>query len=293
MSIRLLLAIPVLLLLSCGKKDEVIIEKESITSPVLTVETEGDTVAFIEGRPLIELSREDTLKILVRADGAPGMWLGDDGDVHGFYVDLEKMVMKKMGQNYRFVPYYDIGPAALALKSGTHHSALAVPDVPDYRSMLNLTLPYEIITYVTYVQKDDTLVGGDTKEKIINSFHGKRVGVQTLGHIYQILRDIKEIELVEYPTTTKAMEALNRGDVHVVPENRETGEYYAKKNGWQVKQVGGVILSYKNTTGFSRIYDTGVIERYNKALQNLINDGSVVKLWESYYGPMPAENRPF
>lgn len=291
MKLKYLSAVAILLILSCGKKDEVVIEEESITSEVLTEAPAA--VESTEGKPLIQLTSKDTLKILVRADGAPGMWLGEDKRVHGFYVDLEKMVMKKMGQNYLFVPYYDIGPAAFALKTGTHHSAVAVPDVPDFRAMLNMTIPYEIITYVTYVQKGDNTVTGGTKEEIIRSFHGKRVGVQTLGHIYQILRDIKEIELVEYPTTTKAMEALNRGDVDVVPENKETGEYYAKKYGWQVKQVGGVILAYKNTTGFSLVYDTSIIKRYNLALQELIKDGSVERLWESYYGPMPAENKPF
>ncbi len=285
----------IVLLLSCSKKDEVMIDEESITTTVLNKEVVKNIQVkpYLENKPLIVVSKEDTLKILVRADGAPGMWLGEDKKVHGFYVDLEKMVMQKMGQSYVFVPYYDLGPAVQAIKTGTHHSALAVPDLPDYQSILNISTPFEILHYVTFVQSNDTKVIGRSKEEIINSLHGKKVGVQALGHIYQTLRNIKEIELVEFPTTTKAMEALNGGFVDVVPENRETGIYYSQKNNWNLKIVGESILSYAICTGFSKRYDISIIDRYNKALQLLINDGSIEKLWKSYYGPMPDESKPF
>ncbi len=117
------------LLWSCSKQDEISIDEESAITTTQTEEvviSTGET--DIENKPLIVLSQEDTLKILVRADGAPGMWLGEDGEVHGFYVDLEKKVMERMEQNYLFVPYYDLGPAVQSIKTGTYHAALAVPD---------------------------------------------------------------------------------------------------------------------------------------------------------------------
>ncbi len=165
--------------------------------------------------------------------------------------------------------------------------------VPDYRTILNISIPYEILHYITFLQSDDSTIIADSNSDIITSFHGKKVGVQTLGHIYQILRDIKEIELIEFPTTTKAMEALNDGVVDIVPENRETGIYYSELNGWDLKIVGGSILSYAIGTGFSKRYDQSIIDSYNEALQSLIDDGTVVELWEGYYGPMPDAHKPF
>ncbi len=118
------------------------------------------------------------------------------------------------------------------------------------------------------------------------------MGVQTQGHVWQVLRDIKEIELIEYPTTTLAMVGLDNGLLDAVPENRETGEYYAEQNNWDVKHVGENILSYKICTGFSTIYHESLVERYDKALGSLIDNGKVQKLWESYYGPMTDDAKP-
>lgn len=275
---------------SCSKKDKLEIEDVS-TDEVSSAEGSREQVEE-ENKPLVKLSKRDIVDIRVRADGAPGMYLGDDGEVHGFYVDLEKMVMEEMEQAYTFSPYTDVGPIVHAMKTGTSHIALAVPDVPDYQGFLNLSVPFENLNYVTFVKSDNMDISGSTKEEILKSLHGKRVGVQTQGHIFQLLRDIKEIKLVEYPTTTKAMEALNEGLIDAVPENKETGYYYAKVNNWDVKDLEGVLLSYKITTGFSRIYDLDLVERYNKALQTLLDNGSVQKLRESYYGDAAEEYKP-
>ena len=287
--ILVLIVICMIILLGC-ERDEVIIDQKK---PEITVkkETEG-TISVLENKPLIVVEPTDTIQIFVRGDGAPGMYLGKDGQVHGFYVDLEKMVMKEMGQSYNFVLYSDVGPVAQALKSGTHHSALAAPDLPDYRSFLNLSIPYEILNYVTFVQKNNNNIIGTTKDELIKSLHGKRVGVQTRGHIFQALRDIKEIELLEYPTTTKALEDLDKGLLDAVPDVKRIGIYYAKQNGWDIVPVGKPIISHKLTTAFSQRFEESLLNRYNKALKTLISDGRFDALYKTYFGPMDEEDRP-
>jgi ABC-type amino acid transport substrate-binding protein len=287
--ILVLIVICMIILLGC-ERDEVIIDQKR---PEITVKkgTEG-TISILENKPLIVVAATDTIQILVREDGAPGMYLGKDGQVHGFYVDLEKMVMKEMGQSYNFVPYNDVGPATHALKSGTHHIALAAPDLPGYRSFLNLSTPYEILNYVTFVQKKNSDITGTTKEELIKSLHGKRVGVQTRGHIFQVLRNIKEIKLIEYPTTTKALEDLDKGFLDAVPDVKRIGIYYAKQNGWDIVPVGKPIISHKLTTAFSQRFDVSLLNRYNKALKTLISDGRFDALYKTYFGPMDKEDRP-
>lgn len=292
---RVLLLMLVLLIglifLSCRKKDELSIEEPVPKPKSESVTPEESVTEEEESKPLIVVSPEDSVRILVRSDGAPGMYLGEDGECYGFYVDLERMVFEKMGQAYEFVPYDDVGSAAQALKSGTSHVALAVPDVPDFRNFLNLTNPYERLNYITFIQPGNTDIRGDTKEELIKSFYGKRIGVQTVGHVYQLFREFKEIELVEYPTTTQAMEALNRGMVDAVPENRETALYYIEKNGWDLDSIDTVVLYLMVTTGFSRIYETSIVDRYNAALEALLDDGSVYRLHQKYYGARAEEYR--
>lgn len=286
---KVYILILVLIIISCRKKEELQIEE-------VVSESNGkegiDEVT--ESKPLIKVSKDDTVYILVRADGNPGMYLGDDGEVYGFYVDLERMVMEEMGQKYQFKAYTDVGSAAQDLKTGVSHIALAVPDVVDYRNFLNLSIHFETLNYVAFVRSDnsDINIKGASKQEVIESLHGKRIGVQVTGQVYQNLRGIKEIELVDFATTTKAMEALNQGLVDAVPENRETAQYYIEENGWDLKAIGPNILFHKNTTGFSKIYDLDLVERYNKALQKLLDNGSVYKLHKKYYGNVAEEYKP-
>lgn len=246
-----------------------------------------------ESKPLITVTAADTVEILVRQDGAPGMYLGDDGKLHGFYVDLERMVMEEMGQVYHFVPYSDVGPLLHGLKSGIYHIALAAPDLPDYRSFLNLSIPYEVLHFVTFVHKKNSSdISGSTREELLTSLHGKKVGVQTQGHIYQVLREIREIELVEYPTTTKALEDLNSGLLDAVPDVKRIGIYYSSLHGWDIVPVGEPIISQQITTAFSQMIKGSLIERYNIALKALFTDGRFDALYESYFGPMADEDRP-
>lgn len=261
------------------EKNELIQQNSVETNDVPSVSTEIET-----SKPLIQIAPEDPLQIMVRADGAPGMYLGDDGQVHGFYVELERMVMDEMGQAYEFVPYNDLGPMVQKVKEGTIHIALAAPDLPDYRTIGNLSIPYELLNYVIFVQSDNNDIQGETKDELIQSLFGKTVGVQTQGHIYHSLREYREITLFEYPTTTQALADLNAGKLDAVPDVERIGKYYTKQNNWNIKSVGDPIISYNICTGFSRMLSPEVLARYNKALQQIIADRRFEDLYSSYFG---------
>lgn len=288
-SMGLLLAVILFTILTCSREKLIIDEAASsgTENQSTLAETEPE-----ESKPLIVVHPEDVIEILVRADGAPGMYLGEDGDVHGFYVDLEKMIMKEMGQAYHFFPYTSIASIFVGYKSGIYHSALATPDVPDYRALFDLSIPFEILHYVTFVREDNNDIKGASREEIIRSLYGKKVGVQTQGHIYQVLRDYREIELVEYETTTKALEALNSGLLDAVPDVKRIGEHYRNLYGWKIKAVGEPIINHEICTSFSKSLDPSLVERYNAALKKLIDSGKVKALWESYFGPMGDSDIP-
>lgn len=247
-------------------------------------EVEVQEIVDDETKPLIEITKDDALQIWVRADGAPGMFLNADNELEGFYVDLEVAVMEEMGQKYDFVPYTDLGPLVQKIKNGSAHSALSTPVVPDFEAFLNISIPFEVLTYVVFLPLESDEIIPDNKEEAIKALYGKKIGVQTRGHIYQVLRDHKEIEIIEYPTTTVAMEALHNGEVDAVPEVKRIGILYAKENNWNVKPVGAPIFGLDIGTGFSQAINPSVVDRYNKALQTLIDNGYVAELYNSYFG---------
>lgn len=267
-----------ILLIACKKKGELIIDETPEPENVISY----DTVDFTE-KPLISITKDDIVYILVRSDGYPGMYQGEDGKVHGIYVDLERMVMEKMGQKYQFKVYDDVASAAMELKTGVSHIALAVPDISDYRDFLNLSDPYETLNYTTFVKDPNLFEKNSHGYSPVRSYYGKKIGVQVTGFMYQSLRGHKNIELVQFPTTTKAMEALNNGFVDAVPENRETGSYYINRNDWGLKDVGINGFKLKISTGVSKIYDKSLINRYNSALNELLDDGSIDMLHKRYY----------
>lgn len=279
-----------LLFISSCKKEEKLILEEPVQPSAKSEEEAGEQE---ERKPLKMVKNTDTVKIIVRSDGAPGMYLSEDGTLKGFYVELEKMIMKEMNQTYEFIPYDDLGPVYQGIKTGIYHIALAVPDVPDYRQRVNLSIPYEILHYVTFVQDSNNEIHGSTRDEIIQSLYGKKVGVQTQGHIFQVLRDFKEIELIHYPTTTKALEALNQGLLDAVPDVKRIGLHYSRLKNWKIKAVGEPIISHRISTGFSQAIDTNLVDRYNTALNQIITDNRLQTLWESYYGPMGIRNKPW
>lgn len=270
------------LILSCNKRNS---ELEIIeNNPEVTTKIHTMNISTKKTKPLIKISKYDTLKIMVRADGAPGMFLNEKKDLEGFYIELEKAVMDKMQQKYELIPYSDLGPLVQNIKTGTVHSALATPLLPDFQSFLNISNPFEILNFVIFFPESSKEAVIESKEDAIKALYNKRVGVQTRGHIYQILRDHKDIEIIEYPTTTVAMEALNNGEVDAVPEVRRVGIYYSKLNNWNVKPVGVPILNLKIGTGFSKALDPSIVNRYNTALQSLIDSGYIKLLYQNYFG---------
>ncbi len=271
-----------ILLLSCSKKtsDLELVESSPEVKDKVTVEVSSTE----ELKPLKIITKDDSLQIMVRADGAPGMFLNEQGELEGFYVELEKAVMKEMGQKYELRSYTDLGPLIQNIKSGTYHTTLSTPIIDDFKAMLNISNAFEVLNYVIFLQEESQEVIPDNKEEAIKSLFGKKIGVQTRGHIYQMLRTYKDIEIVEYPTTTVAMEALNRGEVDAVPEVKRIGIYYAKLNNWNVKPVGASIFGLNIGTGFSLTLDPSVVDRYNVALKSLIDSGYVDNLYKEYFG---------
>lgn len=271
------------MLASCIKKEsEIIITQDKLEKEAIEPDIQPEISEKSE--ELINISPEDELAILVRADSAPDMFFDEDGELTGYYVDLERAIMKEMGQKFKLIPYTDVGPVIQKLKTGELHSAIAAPDVPDFRALFNFSTVYEASNQVLFVPNDNNEVIPQNKEEAIRTLYGKKVGVQTRGHIYQLLRDYKEINIVEYPTTTAALEALHNGEVDAVPDVKRVGIYNTKLNNWNIKPVGEPINSLNVVTVFSKALDTSVIDRYNIALESLITSGYVKELHKRYFG---------
>lgn len=235
-------------------------------------------------KDLIHITKNDILKILVKADGGQGMHLDNTGKSVGFYVELEKKIMEEMDQKHEFVPYDNLASAVHKIKTGECHSALSTPDVTDYRTLVNLSIPYEELFYSIFINLDNNIEVPKTREAALRSLSGKRVGTQVTGSIYQVLREYREIEIVTYPTRTVALEALHNNEVDAVLAIERIAKFYKRTKGYRIKPVGEPVISFKMGTGFSKRLDKTIVDRYNRALEKLINQGYIEQLYKKYYG---------
>lgn len=233
-------------------------------------------------RELIEIKKEDTLKILIRSDFAPWSYISEDKKLVGYHAELIQSLMGRMGQKFKFIPYNDTGKVIQGFKTGEYHAAVVVSHSPDYLALANMSIIYDTLNYVTFIRTKDKKNYKDQSRDIIKQFSGKKIGAEARGNIYQSLRDYKNIKLVEYPTTTEALRALNRGDVDAVPAIKDVGNYYNKLNNWSLTNLNSVIFSYNISTGFSRALDKSIIERYNQALSEAIEEDFIEYLRIKY-----------
>lgn len=119
---------------------------------------------------------------------------------------------------------------------------------------------------------------------LIKSLFGKTVGVQARGIEYNLLREYREINIVEYETGTVALEKLAIGEVDAKIENKEIALYHARMNGWDIKPVGVPLHSMVLAMSFSKKVDPEIITRYNAALKEIRNDGTYDRIYNSWFG---------
>lgn len=268
---KVLLLTIIILLFGCkNKKTELTIKENHIVSDNFNTK---ENLTERNSKELIKISSKDSLKILFRADFAPAMYLDKNGVPRGYYTELVKHLMKSMEQEYQLIPYWDAGKIIQGYKTGDYHMAIAISHVPDYLSLGNMSIAYDTLNYVIFVQIKDKLKYIEDKKSMIEQLSGKRVGVSARGNIYQTLRHNKNIKLVEYPTTTEALNALNRGEVDVVPALKDVGNYYIEENNWSLTSLKPVIFSFKASSAFSKKLDKSIVDSYNRALSEAMESG--------------------
>lgn len=283
MNHKLLILSIVLLLINLSCSEEAKVTTEKIQDQT---ESETDTVQeeITEEKPLLRIGTGDELLLYVRADYEPYMFLNKDNELSGFYVDIEKAIMEEMNQKYKMIPWTDIGKVIQDVKVGVVHGVLGCPQTADMEKMFQLSDVISTLEAVTFVHNDNTDIGGNTKEEVIKSLYGKKVGIQARDAIFELLSPYKDITVIEYKTGTEALEKLANKEVDAKPEVREIAMYNAKMNNWPIKPVGVPIMSsILTTTGFYQGINPEFMKRYNSALKRIKDSGLYDQIYNNWF----------
>jgi len=235
-------------------------------------------------QPQITIHKSDELTMLIRPDYEPFMWVDGTGEAVGWIIDVEKAIMEEMGQNYRMIPYDDAETATRETREGVYHSLVAVPFTPDFEKYFYMAEPWINLGVYIFVHEDTRDIGGTTREKSIRSLYGKTVGIQGKGFSYNLLKDYEEIELVEYPLGSDALRKVADRTVDAKVEILQPALYQAKNEALPVKPAGVPLIDVSGTLGFSRGVDPEIVERYNRALKTIQDNGTFDRIYNQWFG---------
>ncbi len=219
-----------------------------------------------------------TLVMGTEAAFPPYEFVDDNGNIVGIDAEIAQAVAEKLGMELE-IKSMDFDSLLSAVQGKSIDFALAGMTVTDERK---LSVDFSD-TYATGVQV--VIVKEDSDIASIDDLEGKMIGVQsgTTGDLY-CTDDFGQENVKQYPNGALAVAALNEGIVNcVVIDNEPAKNFVAANQGLKILDTEYAVEDY--AAAFSKD-NTELKDKFNKALQELKDDGTLAKIIAKY---IPAE----
>lgn len=225
---------------------------------------------------------EDIIIIGYDSDWPPYTFLNKNKKADGFDVEVLRAIVTEMGIKFKFEPK-EWKKALADLKIGDIHM-LPSMDVTQERSKIYLFADsYATQEEVAFSHNDTPNISGDTSEDLINGLLGKTVGIQTGHAIHEKLRIHKEINIALEKSTFTNLEKLNKKEIDFVLDDKLFALYYIKSNNLSVKVTGPSLDIVNYSTGFYKGVGQEFIDKYNKAVAAIKNNGTLDKIYRRWF----------
>lgn len=214
-------------------------------------------------------------------DNFPPMGFRDDkGEIVGFDIDLAKEAAKRAGMEVEFKAIdWDSKEAELKSK---RIDALwnGVTVTPDREKNILFSTPYVQDKQIIVVRNDSAIQGKA-------DLTGKVVGTQQGSNVEPILeqdakeRGIKEVK--KYGDFVNAFMDLELGRIDALVVDGIVGQYTMTQKPGKFRVANDDYGADKMAVGF-RLEDKALQEKINGVLKEIINDGTVDKIAEKWFG---------
>ena len=197
----------------------------------------------------------------------------DNGNIVGIEPDMMKLICEKIGLEL-VIDAMDFDSALLAAQQGKSDAVVSGVTVTEDRKLV-----YDFTnTYITITQG---IVSKEANNVTMDTLKDQTIGVQrgTTGHIYAE-DDFGEDSVVAYDTYPTVFQALMNDQVSCILMDDAVAKAYVAQN-------PGLVLNASTyepenfAFGISK-GNTALLEAVNKALDELIADGTVQKLIDQY-----------
>ena len=221
----------------------------------------------------IETIDPGKLTISTSPDFQPFEYTDDNGNIVGIEPDMMKLICEKIGLEL-VIDAMDFDSALLAAQQGKSDAVVSGVTVTEDRKPV-----YDITnTYITITQG---IVSKEANNVTMDTLKDQTIGVQrgTTGHIYAE-DDFGEDSVVAYDTYTTVFQALMNDQVSCILMDDAVAKAYVAQN-------PGLVLNASTyepenfAFGISK-GNTALLDAVNKALDELIADGTVQKLIDQY-----------
>ena len=245
---------------------------EEAEAPAEAAQTDAEVTTIEAGK----------LHMATNAAFPPYEMISDNGGYEGIDVEVATMIAEKLGLEL-VVDDMEFGSVITSVQSGKADIAMAGLTVTEERKQnVDFTASYATGVQVIIVPEDSDI---KTVDDLANA-NDKMIGVQdgTTGYIY-CSADVAdggygEDHVTSYPNGAMAIEALKGGKVDaVVIDNEPAKAFVAANEGLKILDTEYIVENY--AIGISKD-NPGLRDAVDKALQELIADGSVQKIVDKY-----------
>jgi polar amino acid transport system substrate-binding protein len=228
--------------------------------------------------------KEDNVLVMAtNATFPPYEYIGEGGQFVGIDVEIAQAIAEKLGMTLE-IKDVDFGSILGGVESGKYDMGMAGLTVtPDRLKSVNFTTPYAKGVQVVIVKADSGITS-------IADLAGKKIGVQqdTTGHIYASMSveegGFGEENVTRYKSGNDAVLALTSGKVQAVIIDKDPANSYVKANeGLTILESAYADEDYAIAIAKN---NTELLQKVNKALEELIADGTVASIVNKY---IPAE----
>ncbi|MDR3258595.1 MAG: transporter substrate-binding domain-containing protein [Fusobacteriaceae bacterium] len=197
----------------------------------------------------------------------------EDGVIKGFDADLIELVSKKVGFKYKWanIDFAGLIPAMQTKKVDIAIAGMSV--TPEREKAVNFSIGYLTSNAAILTNKINPIKGMDDLE-------GKSYGAEIGTTKEARAQKIKDAKVVPYSNNTGALIALISGKVDgIVMDESVAKEYYEKNKDTTI--YVGALEGEPKAIAFHKD-DTELRDKVSKAIQELLDDGTIQKLREKY-----------
>ncbi|HEX6922360.1 MAG TPA: transporter substrate-binding domain-containing protein [Bacillales bacterium] len=210
----------------------------------------------------------------------------DTGKIQGFDIDLIKAAAEQAGIKIK-IKTMNFSGIIPGLKSGRWAMGIAGMSITEKRDKsIDFSIPYYQSGLIVAVQADNTDIHG------VDDLAGKTVSTRQGSTSQQYLKNkLPKAKAKAFPKITQGYQALAAGRVDATLYDAPNIKYYIKTNAkGEIKTVGEKITAENYGIGFQE--DSPLVPVINKALKEMMNNGTYKEIYKKWFGEAPPTDFP-